>query len=432
MAAAESPIVWNQRTSGNPFWMPAPLVAESENVLIQMTGEGLYALEFDTGKILWTKTGTEAGFRLSPPCLNNGVIYAAMPNAEKNRSRAIAAYKVKDGQELWQHSFAEFYKDDSYGSIHSAIVFDAVNSRLLVCVGDTPNEKLVALDLSGKQVWAAEIGAKLASPIVSAEQKMVYCCCGNPEGEPSHLAAVNLADGTVAWKKVIWGGNDGATDALPVGDRVYLLADDKPSATAFRDQNLPAEGYICCLDAKTGNEIWVCDINENFKDDGSPARSRESCYYHAGQSTWGVLTMFNKGVNRRAVGSPMLADDGKRLITQNEYGICGIDTSSGNVVWRVRSPRLERCHYALKGDAVLTGDDMGGISAMRASDGQFFWRLDLARMPAADKVPKAEHGAPVVGPVGDPTVIGDYLYATTCGGYTFKLKMAPLQPAGAR
>ena len=431
-AAAESPIVWHQRTSGNSFMMPAPLVAQAENVLLQMTGEGLYALEFDTGKVLWTKTGKTLRFILSQPCLNKGIVYAAVPSQEKKPSRAIAAYNVKDGTEIWQHDFGEFYAAESYGSIFSSIAFDPVNSRLLLCVGDTPNEKLVALDLNGKQIWAAQIGTKPASPIVSPEQKMVYCCCGNPEGEPSHLAAINLADGSIAWKKVIWGASDGASDALPAGDRVYLLADDKPGTTAYREQNAPAEGYIICLEAKTGKELWVCDVNENFKDDGSPARSRESCYYNAGQSTWGVLTMFHKGVNRRAVGSPLLADNGKRLITQNEYGLCGIDTTSGKVVWRVRSPRLERCHYALKGDAVLTGDDMGGISAMRASDGQFFWRLDLAKLPAADNVPKAEHGAPVVGPVGDPTVIGDCLYATTCGGYTFKLKMPPLQPAGAR
>jgi outer membrane protein assembly factor BamB len=431
--AAASPIVWNQRTSGNSFFMPAPLIGEAENVLLQMTGEGLYALELDTGKMLWTKLGKDAGFRLSQPCINKGIVYAAVPTRENKPSREIAAYHSKDGAQIWVHDLAEFFKKESdYGGLHSGIAFDSVNSRILVCAGEEPNERLVALDLNGKQVWAADIGAKLDSPIVSAEQKLAYCCCGNPEGQPSHLAAVNLADGRIAWKQVIWGSSDGAITALPAGERVYLLADDTPDSTKFRKQGAATQGYVICLEAKTGKVIWVCDANEKFVDDGSPARARASCFYHATDRSWGVLTMFSKGVNRRVVGAPMLADNGKRLITQNEYSICGIDTETGKVVWRVRSPRLERCHYALKGDAVLTGDDAGGISAMRASDGQFFWRLDLAKMPASDKVPKSEHGAPVVGPVGDPAVLGDFLYATTCGGYTFKLKMAPLQPAATR
>src|SRR5665213_246378 len=129
----------------------------------------------------------------------------------------VACIGAADGKLLWQKGFSShtypLNGDNSYASSTPAVDADHV----YVC-WSTPEElTLAALDLSGKELWRAELGAFVSqhgggqSPIVVGD---VVLLGDDQEGRASFLFGIDRNTGKIIWQ------TKGVFDARPIGSPV--------------------------------------------------------------------------------------------------------------------------------------------------------------------------------------------------------------------
>lgn len=243
----------------------SPVVADS-TIYINYESEyfgdepNVYALDAETGNVLWTADLGRFGNFWSSPTVANGTLYVL--DGSGAHSGNLLALDCSDGSKLWQ----------AVGSFnHSAVVSNGV-----VYVGS--DRGLTALDATtGDVEWYRNIEAKAeATPAIDDRTLFV------PQG--GHLRAVNAETGELQWEtatgtrqtspvvaagKVFTGGEDGVLRAFDtdggsiewtceVGDQIY----EPPAATKRRVYFGSDDGHLYAVTTESGERQWQVALDE--------------------------------------------------------------------------------------------------------------------------------------------------------------------------
>jgi len=364
-------------------------------------GGNVYALDFDTGKLVWavraddhpnaTITGT--------PVWYNGRLYVPISSGEEGARRraeyecctfrgSVVVLDGATGKKIWQSYMATDQpavvgktKDGtnilapSGMAIWSAPTIDSVRNRLYVGTGDNYSEPgtktsdaVVALALdSGKIVWSVQF-----------DKDDVYKIdCGDPPREgcsPPTNPEFDL-------------GASPILVALPHGKRVLLLGQKS--------------GLIYAVDPDAdGKLLW---------------HARAGVGGLLGGVQWGPAT---DGTNVYVAVSD-LAFQGRAPDPTKGGGISAYRVSDGTLLWKTPppgcgdrrpcSPAQSQAVTAIPG-AVFSGSIDGHLRAYATADGKIIWDFDTARdFDTVNKV--AAHGGSL--DVGGPIVAGGMVFVVS-------------------
>ena len=260
--------------------------------------ERAVALDEQTGKILWTKewetdyTGLQLVFAIGPratPTVDGDRVYVLGTMGQ------LFALDVQTGRVLWQKDYVKDYDAavPSWGMVGAPLVD---GDRLIALVGGEPNAKVMAFDkMTGKEIWRAlssdwepGYGSPTIVEFAGVRQLIIF--------EPRGINALDPATGKVYWT-VPHVVEMGMTVPTPVqngpylfvtsqygGARMMKLDETKPGATLLwmgpgdsdremTDDTLNSvistpviqgdcvygvdgHGQLRCLDLKTGKRVW--------------------------------------------------------------------------------------------------------------------------------------------------------------------------------
>jgi outer membrane protein assembly factor BamB len=196
----DHPGAWDGAAGTGILWKtPIPLPGTNSPVVwgnrVFLTGadarrEEVYALDAETGAMLWKKGLVAVGRRVETPEPMEDTGYAAPTAATDGRrvyvmfaSGRVAAFDL-EGRQIWLHSFGPF--DNTYGHSSSLALFeDRVILQIDHGYADDPKARLIALNgATGETVWETprEVDTSWASPIV----------CHTPSGPQIVLSATPL------------------------------------------------------------------------------------------------------------------------------------------------------------------------------------------------------------------------------------------------
>lgn len=203
------------------------------------------------------------------------------------------------------------------------------------------------------------------------------------------------ADGkTFVWKTKLAG--KGHSSPVLCGNRIFVTSGVEATAT----------GFLQCLDAASGKEVWRRDIpgkklarhEDNSLASSTPAVTSShlvSCWAHSGEL---VIVAHDHDGNARwktnlgpfrgghGFGVSPIVEDEVVLIANDgpsESFLSGIDLATGGLIWKV--PRQCRSHYATpcvlrrQGEPtqVLCVTYEHGLSSVDARTGKLRWELDI-------------------------------------------------------
>jgi outer membrane protein assembly factor BamB len=274
-----SPVIW-----GNKLFLTG---ADEEEF-------NVYCYDTETGELIWSKpvgpfpntpkdlpeVSEETGYAACSMAIHGEQVFAIFANGD------IASFDF-DGIELWGTNLG--VPTNSYGHSSSLIAFD---DKLYVQMDDMEGPRLVALDVAtGKPTWTKERElVSWASPILAQTELGPQLILNST----NYVDGYNPIDGTLLWSQECLDGEVAPSPAYSNG--VVFVANEYAMGTAIQlagtpdtvestikweyDNYLPevaspvgdgerfyfgtAVGDIVCIDAATGEELWVAEVETGF------------------------------------------------------------------------------------------------------------------------------------------------------------------------
>jgi len=294
----------------------------------------VHCLERGSDKPVWTfDDDGEMAMMYSSPCVVDGKVFIG-EGYHKNQECRLFCLDAATGKKVWEPFPTKSHVESSPAVAHGKVVFGA---------GD---DGLYCLDVNtGKQLWhyPPELNDKTgihidASPIIVG--KRVYCCSGSSQMfQRYQVICVNLDTGEKEWVQdkidiPCWGSPN------VYGDRIYVgLGNGR-----LTEQPEPMRGGVLCLNATTGERVWMFD---------NPGG--------------GVFCKPTADANHVYFGSR----DG------NCY--C-VDRRAGHLVWTRKlgspvgaAPALAECSHCGQTSTVYVASMLGQIEALDPNTGKVFW-----------------------------------------------------------
>lgn len=233
-------------------------VTDGKYVVALMGSEGMFAYDFD-GKLLWKRDlgvlnpglyedkTSEWGHAASPVIYKNLVIV----QCDGHRQSFIAAFNLKDGQQVWRTERGEIT------SWSTPAIYESKGGAELIANG---GHYIRGYDpLTGKELWRFADGdtqVKQQVPIIAHE--LIYMAGGYPPGRPIYAfrpgarGDVSLKEGEEKNRFVAWRASKGSpytTTPIVYGDYFYACADN---------------GVFSAYHAKTGEVIYQERLPSSF------------------------------------------------------------------------------------------------------------------------------------------------------------------------
>ena len=184
LAAKTGKILWRQEV-GIPF-RTAPTARGNRIFAISITNK-LFALNGQTGSILWTHSGIEESTNLlggGSPAIDNGVVVAPYSSGE------LVALKVQNGQELWTDSLAGGRRSLGTTTLSSIRGRPIIDQNMVFAVSNSG--QLTAINLrTGRRIWERNIGG-VESPWIAGDY--LFLISNNTD-----LIAVGKQNGQIYW-----------------------------------------------------------------------------------------------------------------------------------------------------------------------------------------------------------------------------------------
>ncbi len=407
--------LWGQ-TTGATFSHP-PRPAAAPTLVTQSTDDGVFVLDAESGAIQWSKPMRAAP---SVGAISGTTVFSAMPFDRASPQAALVGLG-DGGTALWTHAFDALYPAGAIAQIRTSLALDAQAGRVYITAGADDQECLSAFTTAGQTVWSKHVGTLSGDPVLAPDLNLVVVGCENSigGGDPQ-LRAVHLADGTAAWSATFLGLHRNC-----VGEgsgRVYAAAAGDGQDAAFNQAT-----HLISRDATNGAAVWDCAVAKAL-----PAAPQRVTLEYLGQSKFGEHSWHEPGgSDLDIIGVPLSAAKHQWVVSQTRRFLFGIDAKSGVLKWSTPCLRVDETHFAERDGIVFAGTDEGLLLAVRASDGRVVWSLDLNTYPAAVNAPRVleirnndfPNATRRIGPIGEPTVFDNILYATTAGGWTFALRL---------
>ena len=233
-------------------------VTDGKYVVALMGSEGMFAYDFD-GKLLWKRDlgvlnpglyedkTSEWGHAASPVIYKNLVIV----QCDGHRQSFIAAFNLKDGQQVWRTERGEIT------SWSTPAIYESKGGAELIANG---GHYIRGYDpLTGKELWRFADGdtqVKQQVPIIAHE--LIYMAGGYPPGRPIYAfrpgarGDVSLKEGEEKNRFVAWRTSKGSpytTTPIVYGDYFYVCSDN---------------GVFSAYHAKTGEMIYQERLPSSF------------------------------------------------------------------------------------------------------------------------------------------------------------------------
>lgn len=299
-----APTEWDIETGKNIKWkVELPRVGTNSPVVwgnrLFMTGADeetreVYCYDTETGDLLWTKKvegleGTpdespqvneETGHAAPTMAVHGDQIFALFANAD------LASYDF-NGNLIWGYNLG--LPDNHYGHSSSLLIYE---NLLYIQWDQAENSELIALNAAtGDDVWAAEREEiSWASPILAHTEFGPQVILASEE----NVDAYDALTGKLLWREEVLGGEVAPSPAYSNG--IVFAANEYAMAAAIQiggtsdavesevlweyDMMLPevsspigdserfyfatSIGEIVCLDAKTGEELWMSEYDDGF------------------------------------------------------------------------------------------------------------------------------------------------------------------------
>jgi len=254
----------------------------------------VYCYDTETGELNWSKSvgpypnspkelpevSGETGYAACTMALHGEQVFAVFANGD------IASLDF-DGNELWGINLG--LPENSYGHSSSLVAYE---DKLFVQMDDMEVPHLLALNVAtGKEEWMVERETvSWASPIIVQTEQGPQLIVNSTVNVDSY----NPADGTLLWTQECLDGEVAPSPAYSNG--VVFVANEFAYATAIElggsaeaveskirwqyDEYLPevaspigdgerfyfgtSVGDIVCIDATTGEELWVEEVETGF------------------------------------------------------------------------------------------------------------------------------------------------------------------------
>ena len=296
--------VWHCSLKGGIYSTP---VTDGRSLFIGDDVGCLYSLNLKSGKTNWT---FNTGMRIvGSPAVSEGVVVFGSANYN------IYGLDAKTGKELW------------HISTNQAVMGAATIENGIAYIGGGDG-RMFAIDIhTGKIKWSFDElkNYVLTRPLVY-NQKLYF---GTWD---THFYALNLADGSLAWK---WNNGNGNPKLSPASvwpvaanGKIFITAPDR---------------YFTCLDAETGEQIWRTNeykVRETvgLSEDGKTIYSK--CMWdtivaldatsHDVQVRWVSNAEFGYEHNP----AMPLEKDGTLWVSTKNGLLLGLDAQTGKVLWR--------------------------------------------------------------------------------------------------
>jgi outer membrane protein assembly factor BamB len=358
--ATTGEILWtfNPNTENGYFCVGS---AVAYGMVYELNRDGhLYALDVNTGHLVWKYKGPGPLMFPGNPTVADGKIYATTGQVAsytgENGESEFVCLDAYTGQLIWKLPIEAFAPRESvaiaYGNLY------LIPADVTTMVDSKSGEEYSTLN----QVWA-----------IGAEQWSMW------RHDPAHSAVGQSgpANLTLSWKFT----TDGAVISSPslVDGRVYVGSQDNnlyctnarsgsliwksstggpikssPAIVDGRVYICPDDGYVYCFDAYTGNKIWVKNaggyIPANFASPvilrSSPAVVKGRVYVGSLDTNVYCLDANSGNVNWTyktegyITSSPAIVDGAVYIISQEPASgaLYKLDASSGGLIWKKELP----------------------------------------------------------------------------------------------
>lgn len=296
--------VWHKALKGGVYSTP---VTDGKSLYIGDDVGVMYALDTKTGKTRWT---FDTGMRIvGSPAVSEGVVVFGSANY------TIYGLHAKTGKELWHITTNQAVMGAA--TIHEGIAY--------IGGGDG---RMFAIDIhTGKVSWSFDqlTNYVLTRPLVYNDK--LYFGCWD-----THFYALNLTDGSLAWK---WNNGKGNPKLSPASvwpvaanGKIFITAPDR---------------YFTCLDAETGEQVWRTKeykVRETvgLSEDGKTVYSK--CMWdtivamdattHEPVTCWAAHADFGYEHNP----AMPLEKEGTLWVSTKNGLLLGMDAATGKVLWR--------------------------------------------------------------------------------------------------
>ena len=296
--------VWHKALKGGVYSTP---VTDGKSLYIGDDVGVMYALDAKTGKTRWT---FDTGMRIvGSPAVSEGVVVFGSANY------TIYGLHAKTGKQLWHITTNQAVMGAA--TIHEGIAY--------IGGGDG---RMFAIDIhTGKVKWSFDqlTNYVLTRPLVYNDK--LYFGCWD-----THFYALNLADGSLAWK---WNNGKGNPKLSPASvwpvaanGKIFITAPDR---------------YFTCLDAETGEQVWRTKqykVRETvgLSEDGMTVYSK--CMWdtivamdattHEPVTRWAAHADFGYEHNP----AMPLEKEGTLWVSTKNGLLLGMDAATGKVLWR--------------------------------------------------------------------------------------------------
>jgi polyvinyl alcohol dehydrogenase (cytochrome) len=334
-----------------------------------------YALEAETGKLLWKKKvdDHDTARLTASPVANDGIVYVPVASWEESRSGnpdyecctfrgSLVALRIRDGQQVWK----------------SWTVADASTKR---------SEK--KWGPSGASIWSA--------PTIDLKRKQIYVTTGDnfsaPATETSDaLLALDLATGKIVWSKQVTEGDMSPGEKGPdfdFGSSPMMVKTPEGKELLVAGQK---SGIVYAFDPdKKGEIAWQVRVGKGGGTGGVQWGTASD-----GRNVYASVSDVAGTRVRTAEGNMV-----RQLDPAKGGGLTALHIADGSVAWFAKAETCTTpgCSPAQSGaltsipGVVFSGSLDGHIRAFAAEDGKILWDYDSVHDFKTVNGAKAKGGA---------------------------------------
>ena len=236
-------IVWNHDIK-SPIRI-APSV-DGELVIVQSLDNGIFALNINNGKELWSdkleeESTTMIGGGTPAYSVGKDLVIAVFSNGQ------VQAYKASTGTQLWSEWVVPASSTESLSDITAIKANPIIDNDVVYIVGY--NSPMVAIDIrTGAKVWQKDVSSS-SQPWLAGNFLFVLT-------KDSDLVAINKQNGKVIWTTIIPYAND--DEKIGVFTSGPILAND---ALLVASSN----GKLFSVSPYNGRIMGIADIDEGVE-----------------------------------------------------------------------------------------------------------------------------------------------------------------------
>jgi len=385
----------------------APLDNHHALLFGDLTGT-FYALEAETGRLLWKKRieDHEAALLTGSPTVYNGNVYIGVASWEETRAinpaypccsfrGSVVALRVRDGAQVWK-----------------TYTIDAAPHP----TGKTSTGTL-RQGPSGAGVWSA--------PTIDLKRGMLYITTGDNYSAPATTTSDAILGLDLATGRIVWSRQVTPADVYNSGCGAGVNGPNCPEGgTKGPDYDFGSSAIL--VKTAQGGELLIAGQKSGMVYALDPARKGEivwSARVGKGGTIGGVQWgMASDGQNVYAAASDafFFSKDQVRILSPDQGGgLTALHIADGKPAWHADpQPCGSRTHCSPAQSAALTaipglvfsGSMDGHMRAFASEDGQVIWDFDTVRpFPTVNGV--IAQGGAIDGP--GPVVVNGMLFMTS-------------------